>query len=160
MRERNYAANSSDRRFAHCVTWQNSLRPRMVKASIALCNSGACKPFVIAVLCSWRNQARLLKNLSWSRVDVAQGLVVGDALFDPRHELRRAALHHLPNAGPKLVQEVNAHVGANRRAKSFEGRRSGARPIWTVSGRDRDRSQHPEEIRRVQCRLAGVVPRD
>jgi hypothetical protein len=110
--------------------------------------------------CSWRNQARLLKNLSWSRVDVAQGLVVGDALFDPRHELRRVALHHLPNAGPKLVQEVNAHVATNRRAKSFEGRGSGARPIWTVSGGDRDRSQRPEEIRCVQCRPAGVVPRD
>ena len=64
-----------------------------------------------------------LKNLSWSGVDVIQGLVVGDALFDPRNELRRAALHHLPDVGPKLVEEVNARVAANRRAKSLEGRR-------------------------------------
>jgi hypothetical protein len=110
-----------------------------------------------------RRQVRLLKNLFWSRVDVAQGLVVGDALdplFDPGHKLRAVVPHHFPNAGRKLVQHVNTGVGANRRAKSFEGRRGGAGPIWTVSSGDRDRSQHPEEIRRVQCRLSGVVPGD
>src|SRR5260370_31669572 len=91
---------------------------------------------------SGRCQVRLLKNLSWSGVDAAQGLVVGDALFDPRHELRRVALHHLPDAGPKLVQEVNARLAANRRAKSFVRRLSGAPPIWTVSCEDLDRTQH------------------
>src|SRR5579864_106911 len=100
------------------------------------------------------------RTLSWSGDDVPQGLVVSDALFDPGDKLRRAALQHLPDAGPKLVEEVDARVAADRRTKSFERRRSGAPPIWTVSSSDRDRSQHPEEIRRVQCALSGVVPRD
>ena len=87
-------------------------------------------------------------------------MLVGDALFDPGDEFRRVSLHYLPDARPKLVEEVDARVAANRRAKSFERRRSGAPPIWTVSSGDRDRSQHPEELRRVQCALSGVVPRD
>ena len=92
--------------------------------------------------------------------DLPRGLVVADVLFDPGEELRRAALHHLPDAGPKLVEEVDAHVAANRRAKSFERHRSGAPPIWTVGSDDRDRSKHSEEIRRVQSALSGVVTRD
>ena len=70
-----------------------------------------------------------------------RGLAVADVLFDPGDELRRVALNHLPDAGPKLVQEVDAHVGAYRRAKSFERRRSGAPPRWAVRSGDRDRSQ-------------------
>ena len=62
------------------------------------------------------------KNLSWSGDDVPEGLRVGDALFDPGDELRPAALQHLPDAGPKLVEEVDTRVAANRRAKSFERR--------------------------------------
>ena len=37
------------------------------------------------------------------RGDVPRGLVVGDALFDPRHELRLVARYHLPDARPKFV---------------------------------------------------------
>src|SRR5690349_7691295 len=91
--------------------------------------------------------------------DFPRGLVVADVLFDPGDELRRVALSHLPDAGPKLVQEVDARVAANRRAKCFERPRSGAPPIWTVSSGDRDRSQQPEEIRRVQRLLSTVVTR-
>ena len=101
-----------------------------------------------------------LKNLSWSDWRVAQGLIVGDALFDPRDELRRVPLHYFPDTGLKLVEDVDARVAANGRCESFERRRSGARPIWAVSGDDRGRRQHPKEIRRVQCRLSGIVPRD
>ena len=48
--------------------------------------------------------------------------MVDDAIFHPGNELRGAALHHLPDAGTKLVEEVDARVAANRRAKSFERR--------------------------------------
>jgi len=70
------------------------------------------------------------------------------------------ALYHLPDTRPKLVEEVDPRVAANRRTKSSERRRSGSRPIWTVSSGDSDRSQHPEEIGRVQYPLSGVVTRD
>jgi hypothetical protein len=84
------------------------------------------------------------------KVDFPRDLVVGDALSDPRHELRRVALYHLPDTRPKLEEEFDPRVAANRRTKSFERRRSGSRPIWTVSSGDSDRSQHPEEIGRVR----------
>src|ERR1017187_1042054 len=92
--------------------------------------------------------------------DDARGLVVGDTLFDPRHERRGEALHHLPDARLKLVEDIDPRVAANRRTKIVERRRSGARPIWTVSSGASDRSQHPEEIRSVQPSLSGVVARD
>ncbi len=60
--------------------------------------------------------------------DVSRGLVVGDVLFDLRHELRRVALHHLPDARPELVEEVDPCIAANRRTKSLERRRWGSRP--------------------------------
>jgi hypothetical protein len=41
----------------------------------------------------------------------------GDALCDPRHELRRVALHHLPDARSKLVEDVDPSVAADCRAK-------------------------------------------
>jgi len=41
-------------------------------------------------------------------------VIVGDAVFDPRHELRREALHHLQDARPKLVQNVDPRVATNR----------------------------------------------
>ena len=69
-------------------------------------------------------------------------------------------LHYLPDTGPKLVEDVDARVAANGQGKSFGCRRSGARPIWAVSSGDRDRRQHPKEIRRVHCRLSRVIPRD
>jgi len=62
--------------------------------------------------------------------------------------------------GPKLVEEVHPGVAANRRTKIVERCRRGARPIWTVSSGDSDRSQHPEEIRGVQPPLSRVVARD
>ena len=80
---------------------------------------------------------------------------MGDALFDLGHDLRRVALDHLPDFRPELVEEVDPRIAADRRAKSLERRRSGSRPIWAVSRGDSDRSQHPEEIRRVQCPLSG-----
>jgi hypothetical protein len=79
-----------------------------------------------------------LLNLSWSGTGVIHGLVVGNAFFYPRHELRRVSLHYLPDTGLKLVEDVDAHVAANRGPKSFEGRGSGAQPIWAVSSGDRD----------------------
>jgi len=91
---------------------------------------------------------------------VPRELVVGDALFDPGHELRGVGLHHLPDARPKFVEDVDPRVAANCRSKIVECRRSGARPIWTVSRGDSDRSQHSEEIRSVQLPLPGVVTRD
>ena len=83
-----------------------------------------------------------------------------DALFDPGHEPRRVGVHHLPDAGPELMEDVDSRVAANRRPKIVECPRSGARPIWTVSSGDSDRSQHPQEIRSVQPCLSGVVTRD
>src|ERR1700676_2291729 len=79
-------------------------------------------------------------------LNVPRELVVGDALFDPGHELRGVGLHHLPDARAKLVEDVDSRVAANCRPKIVECPRSGARPIWTVSSGDSDRSQHPEEI--------------
>src|SRR5271156_3824190 len=49
--------------------------------------------------------------------DIPRDLVAGDARFDPRHELRCEALHHLPDAWPKLVENVHPRVAANRRTK-------------------------------------------
>src|ERR1035437_4409968 len=92
--------------------------------------------------------------------DFPRVLVVGDALFDPRHELRCVALHHLPYASPKLVVDVDPRVAANRRTKIVECLRSGSRPIWTVSSVNSDRSQHSEDIPSVQPPLPGVVTRD
>jgi hypothetical protein len=91
--------------------------------------------------------------------DFPRRLVVGDALSDPRRELRCVALHHLPDARPKLVEEVHPRVAANRRTKIVERCRRGTRPIWTVSSGDSDRSQSPKEIRSVQPPLSGVVTR-
>jgi len=91
-------------------------------------------------------------------------LVVGDALFDFKHEPRRVALDHLPDARPKLVEDVHPRVAANRRTKIVERRRSGARPIWTRSIVDSDRTECPtecpKEIRSVQPPLSRVVTRD
>src|ERR1017187_1167673 len=92
--------------------------------------------------------------------NVPRVLVVGDAFFDPRHELRCEALHHLLDARSKLVEDVHPRVAANRRTKIVECRRSGSRPVWTVSSSTSDRSQHPEEILSVQPRLSRVVTRD
>ena len=39
--------------------------------------------------------------------DIPRDFVVGDVLCDPRHELRRAALHHLPDARAKLMEEID-----------------------------------------------------
>src|SRR5208337_5185581 len=94
------------------------------------------------------------------RDGVARDLVVDDALFDPRYELRREALHHLPEPRSELVKDVHPCVAANRRTKIVEWHRSGARPIWTVSSVGSDRGQHPEEIRNVQPALPRVVTRD
>ena len=101
---------------------------------------------------------RLRANLALN--DLPRGVVVGDARFDPRHELRCVALQHLPDARPKLVIDVHPRVAANRRTKIAECRRSGSRPRWTVSRVGSDRSQHPEEIRGVQPPLSGAVTRD
>src|SRR3977135_480158 len=92
----------------------------------------------------------------WRDDNVPGDLVVGDALFDFGHELRRVAVDHLSDFRAELVEEVNPRIPANRRTKSLERRRSGSRPIWPVSRGDSDRSQHPEEIRRVKCPLSGV----
>jgi hypothetical protein len=86
--------------------------------------------------------------------------VGGDTLSDSGHELRREALHHLPDARPKFVEDVHPRVAANRRAKIVECIRGGSRPIWTVGGVDSDRRQHSEEIPSVQPPLSGVVTRD
>src|SRR5271157_2801312 len=91
---------------------------------------------------------------------VPRDLVVGDALSDSGYKLRREALHHLPDAGSKFVEDVNPRVAANRRTKIVEWRRSGPRPIWTVSSVDSNRSQHPVEVRNVQPPLPGVVTCD
>lgn len=92
--------------------------------------------------------------------DFPQVLVVGDTVFDFQHELRRVALYHLPDARSKLVEEVDPRVVANRRTKIVERRRRGARPIWTVSIVESNRTQYPEKIRSVQSLLPGVVTRD
>ncbi len=86
---------------------------------------------------------------------VPPGLVVSDASFDLRHEGRRVALHHLQEAGLKLVEEVDPRIAPNRGTKIVERRRSRSRPVWTVSSVDSDRSQHPEEIRGVQPSLSS-----
>src|ERR1700674_1042320 len=91
---------------------------------------------------------------------ISRELVVGDVLFDPGHELRGVGLHHLPDARPKLVEDVDSRVAANRRPKIVERRRSGACPIRTVRSGDSNRSQHTEAIRSVQPPLPGVVTRD
>ena len=80
-------------------------------------------------------------------------------LFDCRCELRGVALHHLPDARPKLVKEVPPCVVANCRTKIVERRRRGAYPIWTVGSVDSDRTQYSEEIRAIQPPLSGVVTR-
>src|SRR6185369_13776623 len=72
---------------------------------------------------------------------------------------RSVAVDHLPDFWPELIEEVNPRIAANRRTKSLERRRSGSRPIWTVSRSDSNRSQQPEEIRRIQCPLSGVPAR-
>src|SRR4051794_22127747 len=76
------------------------------------------------------------RQASTDSPDGLVSLVVDDALFDPGHKLRRVTLHYLPDTGLKLVEDVDARVAANGRGKSFEGRRSGARPIWAVSSGD------------------------
>src|SRR5208337_2818053 len=91
---------------------------------------------------------------------VPRDLVVGDALSDSGHKFRREALHHLPDAGSKFVEDVHPRVAAKRRTKIVEWHRSGARPIWTVSSVDRDRGQHAEEIPGVQPPLSRLVTRD
>src|SRR6266404_5395431 len=93
-------------------------------------------------------------------LNVARELVVGDALFDPGHEPRCVGVHHLPDARPKLVEDVDSRVAANRRPKVVECPRSGARPIWTVSSGNSNRSYYTEEIRSVQPCLSEVVTRD
>ena len=52
--------------------------------------------------------------------DSPRVLLVGGTLFDFPHEPRCLALHHLPHARLKLVQEIHSRVAANRRTKSFE----------------------------------------
>src|ERR1700693_4430643 len=91
------------------------------------------------------------KTLSgWGGDDFLQGLVVGDALFDPRLELRRVALYHLPDARAKFADEVEPRAAANRRTKIVERSRTGSRPVWPVSSVDSNRSKHSEQIRGVQ----------
>lgn len=41
-------------------------------------------------------------------------LLVDDAVGDAGHEFRSVAPQQLPDAGPKLVQEVDARIAANR----------------------------------------------
>jgi hypothetical protein len=73
----------------------------------------------------------------------------GNAVFDPRHELRGEALHHLPDVRLKCVKDTDTRVAANRRTKIVECRRSRSCPIRTVRGVDSGQSQHSEEIRSV-----------
>jgi len=104
---------------------------------------------------------RTLRKLSCrDRDDARRALVAGDTLCDPRYELRCEAPDHLVDARPKLVEDVHPRVAANRRTKIVECRRSGSRPIWTVSTVDSDRTQHSEQIRSVQPSLSGGVTRD
>ncbi len=103
---------------------------------------------------------RVDRTLPWRDDHIPRDLVLGDALFDFGHELRRAALDHLPDFRPELMEEVDPRIAANRRTKSLERRRSGSLPIWAVSRGDSGRSQHSEEIRRVQGPLSGVPTRD
>jgi len=102
---------------------------------------------------------RVDRTSPWRDDHVPGDLVVGDALFDLGHELRRVAVDHLSDLRAELMEEVNPRIAANRRTKSLERRRSGPRPIWAVSRSDCNRSQHPEEIRRIQCPLPGVPAR-
>jgi len=46
---------------------------------------------------------------------------VGDALFDPGHELRYKALHHLPDASSKLVVDVLANTGSANKIQFNRG---------------------------------------
>jgi hypothetical protein len=59
---------------------------------------------------SWRILVitQLTTTRAWSGYYRRSILVVGDALFDPRHKFRRVVLHHLSDVGPKLVEDVNA----------------------------------------------------
>ena len=93
----------------------------------------------------------------WGGHDFLGDLVVGDALYDPRLELRRLALYHLPDARPKLAEEVDPRAAANRRTKIVERRRSGSRPIWPVSSVDSNRSHYGEKIRRVQPSFSRIA---
>src|SRR6202521_5791376 len=104
--------------------------------------------------------ALFLSSRQDAGLNVPRELVAGDALFDPGHELRGVGLHHLPDARPKLMEDVDPRIAAHRRPKIVECPRSGARPIWTVSSGNRNRGQHSEEIRSVQPPLPGVVTRN
>jgi hypothetical protein len=47
-------------------------------------------------------------------------LAAGDALCDPKNELRRMTLNHLPEARSKLVEDVDARVAPDCRTEIVE----------------------------------------
>ena len=55
-----------------------------------------------------------------ARDNFPEFLAVGDALSDFQRKLWRMVLRHLPDAGPKLVEEIHPRVIANRRTKIVE----------------------------------------
>src|SRR4029077_19948258 len=100
---------------------------------------GAPQRIVNGWLYGGRSASRaLLSARRDAGLKVHRELVVGDALYDPGHEPRRVGVHHLPDAGPELMEDVDSRVATNRRPKVVECPRSGASPIGTVSRGDSD----------------------
>lgn len=111
-----------------------SLVPRHLRSIPSqVISSGVCQP-------SWENRDRgnccgtgtgwcgrarqisspcELTGRYWRDDRVPRDLVVGDALFDLGHQLRRVALDHFPDFWPELMEEINPCIAANRRTKSL-----------------------------------------
>jgi len=47
--------------------------------------------------------------------DFLRAVIVGNSFLDPGNELRLVTLEHLPDAWPKLVEDVYSRVAANGR---------------------------------------------
>src|SRR6202050_2125671 len=70
------------------------------------------------------------------------------------------ASHRLPDARPKLVEQVHPRIITNRGTEIAEWRRTGVRPIASRGTVGSDRSQYSKEIRSVQLALPRFIPHD
>src|SRR6202046_2984370 len=70
------------------------------------------------------------------------------------------ASYRLPDARPKLVEQVHPRIITNRGTEIAEWRRTGVRPIASRGAVGSDRSQYSKKIRSVQLALPRFIAHD